>query len=222
MKAVAVLLLLALPRLAAGQTPSAPASQPATQPAHLPAARPAPLPAPLPALLPAPGQQTVVGTCRLFDQTAADIGVDATMKFYQCTSNAQRRYARSECEFFVALNRLLRSVKARIGDDAAALARRTLGDNDDYTDVKVDIEGDTATITRSGRKPLALSRIDDEWYFSMPDWFQQQTADDLQSTRLYYESAADLFDALRQQVDAGKFKTGFDLDEQLQKIAATR
>lgn len=199
MKFAAALPVLLLARLAAAQDAIAPATS-----------------------QPAPGRDTPIGTCRLYDQTVADIGVDGAMKFYHCTSNAQRRYARAECEFYVALNLLIRSVTAHVNADAGAAARHTMGDTDDYSDVTVDAEGDSAGITRPGAKPMQMIRIDNQWCFSMPDWFGMQSAEDLQATRLYYENAADLLDATREQIDAGKLKTQAQIDDALQKIAATR
>lgn len=178
-------------------------------------------PATAPAL-PAAGRDTPIGTCRLFDQTVADIGIEKALQFYHCTNTAQRRFARSECEFFIALNRLVRSSQKRFGDAAAASTRAALGDNDDYTRLSEETEGDSSSLTRAGEKPLRLVKLNDQWFFSMPDWFQQQAAEDLQATRLYYENSADVFDALREQLDSGKIATQGDLEEQVRKIAAAR
>lgn len=176
-------------------------SQPATQPAD---------------------RSTPVGACQSFDQTVADIGIDGALKFYHCTSNAQRRYARSECEFYVALNRLVRSVKTHQGDTAADTARHALGDSDDYTNVTPSIEGDSASLDRPDGKPMKMIRIAEQWCFSMPEWFEAEPSEDLQTTRLYYESAADQIDAVREQIEAGKLKTPAEIDDVLQRIATTR
>jgi hypothetical protein len=193
-------------------------AQATTQPADPFAAAPATAPA----TQPAQGKRdTPIGMCQTFDATAADIGVEGLMKFYHCTTAAQRRYARAECEFYVSVNKLVREVKNLHGAEAAKRVREFTGDSDDYSDVTVAEEGESAAIQREGQQPIPLIKIDGQWHFSMPDWFEIMGADSLASTRLSFETLADAYEIVTDNIKAGKLKK-IDAIEEATARAAQR
>lgn len=163
---------------------------------------------------------TPIGMCKTFDATAADIGVDGLLKFYHCTTAQQRRYARSECEFYVAVNRLVREVKTLHGEDAAKRVRELTGDSDDYTNVTVEEEGESAAIQREGQQPIPLIKINGEWHFSMPDWFEIIGADELLNARTTFETLADNLDAITADIKAGKLKNLDNIEDATARAAS--
>ena len=192
-----VVAVFACPMIAVAQS-TQPATQPTTQPADASIDR-----------------STPIGECQYFDKHIADIGIDAGMAFYHCTTAAHRRYARSELEWYVALNKLIRDVKAKFGVDVAKEVRKSLGDIEDYSQTRVDVEGDAAAVQHEGGEPYPLIRIDGRWRFSMTDWFEMKGAPELQAVRAYMEEHADKFDDVREQLKSGKLNTADALKEAL-------
>jgi hypothetical protein len=176
--------------LALAQT-TQPTTAPATQPARQ-----------------GPDRGHPIGMCVLFDQTIADLGVEKGFDFYHVTTAQQRRLARSELEFYVAVNRLVRLVKQKHGADAAREVREALGDSDDYSDVTLVEDGDAAAIQRPGQTPFPLIKIDGHWRFSMPDFLDILGEDaDLLAMRAHYEGVADVADEIRGRVESGQLNT---------------
>jgi hypothetical protein len=178
------------------QPATAPASQPATQPADIQPDRTKPL-----------------GMVVLFDRTCADMGVEKSMAFYHTRNNAHRRYARAECEFYVAVNKLVREVDKKFGKDNGRIIRQLFGDSDDYSDITVTEEGDSAVIQRGEQLPYPLIRIDGKWFVSVPDWFEIAGEDKVVGDRLWYEASADRADDLRQKLVSGEIKTFEKVEE---------
>jgi hypothetical protein len=144
--------------------------------------------------------------CVLFDATIADLGVEKGFDFYYTTNAAQKRYARSELEFYVAVNKLVRAVKAAHGQEVAQQVRALCGDSDDYTDVVVREDGDSAAIQRPEQTPFPLIKIDGKWHFSLPDFFDIIGEEMIPGMRLHYESVADAADEIRQKIEKGELK----------------
>ncbi len=177
--------------------------------------QPTDTPTAAPATKPVADRSKPVGMCVLFDQTVADLGIDGAMKFYHCTSNAHRRYARSESEFYVAVNKLVRVVKEKHGEDQAKIVRTICGDSDDYSDVTVMEDGDSAAIQRPGQTPFPMIKIEGKWHFSLPDWFDIVGEEQIVALRLHYEAAADRADAVREKIESGEYKTMEQITEAL-------
>ncbi len=180
-------------------------TQPATRPA---AAQPA-------TTQHAPDRTKPIGMCVEFDKTIADLGIDGGMSFYHLTTNAHRRYARSELEFYVAVNKLVRVVEQKHGKDQAKIVRTICGDSDDYSDATVMEDGDSAAMQRPGQTPFPLIKIDGKWRFSIPDWFDIVGEDEIAALRLHYEAVADRADAVREKIESGELKTPQQIHEAL-------
>jgi len=197
---VIIVAVLALPVVGFGQT-TQPATQPSTQPADA-----------------AVDRSTPAGECQYFDKHIADIGIDGGMAFYHCINAAQRRYARSELEWYVALNKLVRVIGEKFGADDAREVRHSLGDVDDYSNTKVDVEGDAAAMQHPDAEPYPLIRVDGRWKFSMPDWFEMKGTDPLQGVRMYMESTADKLDTVRERLTQGRLTTLDAVKEALKEV----
>lgn len=154
-----------------------------------------------------PDRSQPVGMVVLFDRTCADMGVEKSMAFYHTPNNAHKRYARSECEFYVAVNKLVREVDKKFGKAKGRTIRELCGDTDDYSDIKLTQEGDSAVIQRGEQLPYPLIRIGGKWFFSVPDWFEIAGADKIVEDRLWYEQTADRADEAREKLLSGEIKT---------------
>lgn len=160
-----------------------------------------------PTTQPAADRKTPLGTFVLFDSTVADLGVEKAMAFYHCTTDAQRRYVRAECEYYVAVNKLVRAVEKRFGKTVAGQVREECGDSIDYSEAVVREEGDSAAMVRPGQDPFPLIRLNEQWHFSMPDLFEIQGEARLMEQRPTFEGLADRINALRERIESGTLRT---------------
>jgi hypothetical protein len=104
-------------------------------------------------------------------------------------------------------------VDKKFGKDKGRIIRELCGDSDNYSDITLTQEGDSAVIQRGEQLPYPLIRINGKWHVSVPDWFEIAGEDKVVGDRLWYEESADRADEAREQLVSGKIKTFEELEK---------